>query len=103
MAGETTLITNPDFDVNTTTLKEFIDMYQVESGNAPDYKNKFLKLTKKGKPLEKYLNSPIKDIFEDGDAFAEFYDKEAKRLDVTKKTFKRWIKLNYFSFSYKVL
>ena len=88
MAGEATLITNPDFDVDTTTLKKFIDMYQDESGNSADYKKKFLNLTKKGKPLEKYLNSPIKDIFEDGDAFANFYDSEAKRLDVTKDTFK---------------
>lgn len=92
MAGEATLITNPDFDVNTTTLKKFIDMYQDESGNSADYKKKFLNLTKKGKPLEKYLNSPIKDIFEDGDAFANFYDSEAKRLDVTTDTFKNSIR-----------
>jgi len=88
MAATATLIKNPDFNVNTTTLNEFIDMYIEES--KPKDPVKYASDFRGIKSLKPFLNKPIAELVEASadpktSPYGKFYDTKFKELGDTKK------------------
>ena len=88
MASAATKIKNPDFNVNTTTLDEFIDMYIEES--KPKDPVKYASDFRGIKSLKPFLNKPIAELVEASadpktSPYGKFYDAKFKELGDTKK------------------
>lgn len=89
MAGSSYLVKNPNFNVDVTTLRDFIKIYAKENAklkNPDKYINDFLKV----KPLQQFLDRPMSVLFEtsknpNNNPYAIFYDNEVERVGTGEK------------------
>lgn len=84
MAAKSYLVKNPKFDVNETTLKDFITIYAKENAKLKD-PDKYIKQFTNVKSLQPFLDRPMSVLFEtsknpNDNPYAQFYDQEVARV-----------------------